>query len=207
MGGYQQQRNFAEEHSLRACELIGRSNIVPTGVIADTQLGSDLIIMNTGAGSVAMRTRSSDALQYSEWDFTSRAAVRGGGPTEFDKIMAGMCNWMFYGVLNEQHTDYQRWMLFHLGVLRDAVTKWRAEKAAGIPVFALYRFFWNRDDGTGFNQFNACHRRLRHPLFMIDCHDPHRYPGEVGILKTHGHMFRRPANNNAPPVAQQRVAA
>lgn len=180
---YHQQRAIADVWQLRARELIGRSGIRAASDVMDRKEGTDLYILDTASGSVAMRTRTSTALGFNEWDFTIRMRAHGGAQTEFDKLLGGMCNRMFYGVLNRDHTDYARWMLINLKPWRDFVIKWQHERANGSKRFRPWGIRENRD-GTAFYVFNARAPMLVHPMLMIDCHDPFGYPGEVAIRRS-----------------------
>lgn len=175
---YVLQRASADRWTQRASELIGRSSVVPASTIMDRRFGTDLYVMDTPVGAVAMRSRTSSAMRFDTCEFTIRTRTRYGGETELDKIMAGAVNRMFYGVRNREGTDYAWWMFFNLNVLRDAMNKWRTEQANGRRSWP----FWERHangDGTEFYAFNARSKALMHPLFMIDCSDTCNYPGRV----------------------------
>src|SRR5690242_15046752 len=146
---YTIQRKEADRWTMRAAELIGRSSVVPSSTIMDRRFGTDLYVMDTPTGAVAMRSRTASALRFNPCDFTIRSKSRYGGDTELDKVMSGAINRMFYGVRNRDDTDYAWWMFFNLNVLRDAMNKWRTDKAAGAKIWP----FWevnNNGDGTGF---------------------------------------------------------
>lgn len=196
---YTIQRKQADRHTLRAAELIGRSSVVPSSVLMDQRFGTDLYVMDTPTGSVAMRTRTRAALKFDSLDFTIRVRAQFGGDTEIDKVMSGAINRMFYGVLNDNHSDFEWWMFFNLNVLRGAMNKWCDEKARGLNPWPFWQRNENRD-GTAFFTFNARNKVFQHPLFMIDCSDSCGYPGRVAYRDL------LPANLR-PEVATQQPAA
>lgn len=186
-----QNMSVALRHELRARELIGRSNVMPASLALDRNNSTDLLIATGAGATVAMRTRTKEAIRYPRWEFTIRSRAVGGGLTEFDKLMGGYASHMFYGVLNEDETDYCRWMLINLSVWRDAVNEWRRDRAAGKRRWPIWDLRHNRD-GSSFMVFTATCSIFRHPMFMADCWDHDAFPYDVAARRT----VRTPTNDN-----------
>lgn len=164
---------LAMQHELRVRELIGRSTILPANLTVDKTMGKDLLVFSdaTGHGVAARVRRHGD---YPKYDFTIRSSATGNGVTELEKFKAGMCKMMFYGVLNESESDFDRWMLFSLDAWREAMA--RRERGGG---FHLHYDGFRNSDGSRFLVCSAASTRLiRQPKFMIDCSDDD-YPGPV----------------------------
>lgn len=183
----QENLSLALRHELRIRECVGRSAVLPASLMVDQRRGTDLLILSPAGGQgCAARVRRGQAGRFSPWEFTIRSRATGGGTTEYEKFRSGECNWMFYGVLNEQETDFATWMLINLAGWRMAHIQ--RDLVGGFKIWG--QEIPNRD-GSAFYVYSALSKWFvgRHD-FMVDCSDD-SYPGRVAARD-----FRRAANDN-----------
>lgn len=172
---FQENMSLALKHEMRVRELIGRTTVLPTHLLVDKTMGKDLMIFSDAAGhSVAARVRRWSDHPY--WDFTIRRRGAYGGVSELDKFRSGMCRIMFYGVLNRQETDFDRWMLFSLDAWRRAMDK--RDREGKWPLhYDRHRNY----DGSEFLVYSATAEPLiAQTGFMLDCSD-YDYPGPIAM--------------------------
>lgn len=80
----------------------------------DTQQATDMVLLVSGAGTIAVRLRRASC-KYR--DLTIRSRRSSGHETELAKIQNGWAEWYFYGWLDDQERIAE-WILVDLRVLR-----------------------------------------------------------------------------------------
>lgn len=117
-----------------------------SGTRDDLKLATDVIVMSTDRGRIAVRIRRNR--YYGKWrDLTLRARRRSGTETELAKIKAGACDWYLYGwsdgnVPEDTRGNLIDWLLVDLNELRRT------------DLLDDSRIIWNDNGRTGFIQIS-----------------------------------------------------
>lgn len=174
---FQENMTLAMKHEMRVRELVGRTTVLPAHLVVDKTMGKDLMIFSdaTGHGVAARVRRWAD---YDPWDFTIRKQAVNHGASELDKFRSGMCRLMFYGILNREETNFDRWMLISLDAWRRAMDK--RDREGGWPLH--YDVIRNYDGSVGLVYSAKAKRLMWQPGFMVDCSD---YSYEGGVHMRH----------------------
>lgn len=117
---YKSERKWSDRLLPRIAGILGEVFIQVSPDIEDMQHNTDLMVLNNKNHRYAVRIRSN---RYRKWkdQFTIRCSVRGDVPTEFDKIMEGFGDYMFYGIANENKDDLVCYAIIDLSVFRSVV--------------------------------------------------------------------------------------
>ena len=72
---------------------------------------------------IACRVRSDEYLARYPWDITIRSKLDSGVKTEFNKIVEGWGDWLFYGHAARDASTVEYWMLIDLAVWRETLLR------------------------------------------------------------------------------------
>ena len=127
MRSYEDQKYFSDLMTpigMSICEGLSGLSKVSTAVLAsqyeDRTQATDFKIIRTGS-AVAFRVRNHDYLTMMngkyKWSFTLRTHCR-GYKTEFEKIMEGWGDYLFYSYANPDWSDFAHWFVVDLAEFR-----------------------------------------------------------------------------------------
>lgn len=114
---YHHERKWSDKFLIPIARELGETFIVPAPAKEDMCQNTDLIVFKHRNHTYAARVRRH---QYSKFkdDFTIRCGALGEGKTEFDKIMDGFGDYMFYGISNEDEDGFSCYSIIDLNVFR-----------------------------------------------------------------------------------------
>lgn len=128
-------------------KLVGEYLLVPSTLQQDMEEAADLVVLKGRDLTIACRIRRAGYSERYPDDFTIRFERTSGAKTEYQKIVEGWGDWMFYGHSLDNESDIiSRWMLLDLSHFRAHLIQNR--KAI---------IFNDKDngDGTFFRAFDA----------------------------------------------------
>lgn len=101
-----------------ACRELGPILGKEASVEQDTKEATDIVFPNK---RVAFRTRRAQFFARYPNEFTIRYSRPSGVPTEYDKIMNGHGDWMFYAFANESGDGFLGWHIIDLHAFREKI--------------------------------------------------------------------------------------
>jgi hypothetical protein len=139
----------------------------------DAEKNTDLIVLKLDAVRIACRVRRHKHLEKYGNEFTLRFRRPSGVKTEFDKVIEGWGDYLFYSFCNETETILSHWILGNLNALRLHIHKTNQRGAK------CWREFQNPDRSATLAAF----RYAEIPDFIIStgCLDK-TIPEDSGIL-------------------------
>lgn len=143
---YSDNRDWSDQWIPRIREIVGPYLLEPSSFDVDTTQATDLVIVTSRLIQIACRVRRAGYLPKYEHDFTIRRQTKHGAKTEFEKLLNGMADWMFYA--HEGDGDFAKWMLINLDV-------WRREMVVNAEVRHAARQKVPNGDGTYFTPFDV----------------------------------------------------
>lgn len=147
--------------------IVGPCLLEPSSFEVDTEQAADLVVMRARDMMIACRVRSDEYLARYPWDITIRSKLDSGVKTEFNKIVEGWGDWLFYGHEDpEKHGHFRRWFLidlheFRAELIRDGYRNKRRYPDPSKPI--------PNGDGSHFLAYNA--RLLPKRCFVSVSHD------------------------------------
>jgi hypothetical protein len=151
--GYREDRRWSDKYIPRIKQLVGPYLLEPAPFLHDAKEATDLIILTAKDMRVACRVRRESYFNQYGGQFTIRHSRTNGTQTEFDKILMGLGDWMFYGFASERQLDFLEWYLIDLAVFRYHLTHdgWRkpAERSIKCDIVG------NKDNATSFTWFDV----------------------------------------------------
>lgn len=117
---YRTQRRWADALLPQISGLLAAVFVCPAPDHEDMHEATDLMVLTVRPFRVACRVRKHKYWQVEHWreQFTIREFVRAGVKTEFDKIIDGWGDFMFYGFADEQGTILHEARILNLNVFR-----------------------------------------------------------------------------------------
>lgn len=118
---YRQQREWADRFTLEIQRTLAPYVIVPATFEQDAEQATDLTVFKAGGITIAARIRKPEFFDRYPTDFTIRYSLKNGAKTEYQKMVEGWGDWMFYGHAKEESgsTELRAWYLLDL-------SHWRA---------------------------------------------------------------------------------
>jgi len=115
---YKDNREWSDRLLRRVAGILGEVFIQTSPDVEDMQHNTDLMVLNNRPHRYAVRIRKN---RYSKWadQFTIRSGLRSDIPTEFDKIIDGFGDYMFYGIANSERDDLVCYSIIDLDVFRN----------------------------------------------------------------------------------------
>ena len=145
--GYDKDRRWSDKY-IPAIKAVAGPFLLTTAPFEwDTKQATDLIVIHARDKTIAARMRRARfATQYPD-EFTIRYHRDTGTSTEYEKIVNGWADWMFYGFAATGDADgrIQRWWLLDLKVFRAHLIRRRGKVGVEKP----------NDDGTSLVAFNV----------------------------------------------------
>jgi|TARA_B100000315_G_C14518407_1_gene560332 hypothetical protein len=158
--GYNSNREWSDRYIPTIKKIVGAYLLEESPEIIDMKEASDLVLVRAKNMMVACRLRRPGYLNYIH-EFTIRSQVSGGGTTEFEKIVNGFGDWMFYGHADEGNgLEISNWHLIDLDAWRAQMIRnpnniEHGEKANG--------------DGTWFYYFDLRSFEDNPPILVDSC--------------------------------------
>lgn len=174
--GYSSDRKWADQYIPRAKQLIGPFLLDVADLQRDAREATDLIIMTAKDLRIACRFRRESYFKNYGGQFTIRLARTNGMQTEFDKILRGFGDMMFYGFASDRCFDFVEWYLIDLNAFRYHYSQdgWR-ERNRHLSWDAIQ----NSDDATSFAWFDIKSFPPDPPLLIGSGTAPHLYELEA----------------------------
>lgn len=165
-----QKHSFADNRSLEelfmdnVLDVIkGRHLLSLANAKQDMTEATDLMVLKAGQVRLGVRVRRPyyfDNANYRD-EVTIRCKLDSGVPTEYQKVMDGWGDMMFYGFANPCYTwcqSLRRWTLYSLDAFRWIAMNRRTMLGNAIP----------NGDGTHFYALNVRHAQRVHSGFVVD---------------------------------------
>lgn len=117
---YQDDRAFSDRYLAQLCRLIGPHLLVPSSLEQDMKEAADLVVLRARDLTIACRVRrpmKDYAVRFPN-EFTIRSRRDSGASTEFDKIINGWGDWLFYGHATSTFPQIAPWWLIDLSAFR-----------------------------------------------------------------------------------------
>ena len=162
MNLYRENRDWADAHTDAAKLAIAPYIIQVASEYKDRKEVTDLVVRDL---AISLRHRRFKSAGKFDRDFTIRTSTRGGGASEFRKILEGNGDVFFYGILEKTGPEYHSYFLGDLDVFREYAFK-RREITGYWP--GAVRYNRDRNDNT-FKVFNVTHLpanfilQIKHP--------------------------------------------
>lgn len=154
MGTYNEDRAWSDRYIPEMKRIIGPYLLVESPDEIDRKEAADLIILTGRSLTIACRLRRAEYAERYPYDITIRSRRTNGSKTEFEKIVDGYGDMMFYGFAASDGTSIQRWTILDLSALRAYLIRegWKSEGR---------RKPWserkNTDGSTSFAAFDTRH--------------------------------------------------
>lgn len=116
---YEINREFADKFLPQVKDIIADEIIQVAPYVEDTQHATDLVILTSKRGQIAVRVRRSGYASKYPWEFTIRYRTANFSyNTEYKKIIEeGLCDWFFYGHVDKSD-KICKWFLIDLDIFR-----------------------------------------------------------------------------------------
>ena len=121
---YKQDRDFSDGHLDFVRRILGRYFLVNAPFRLDTQQATDLVTITAGNIKTAVRIRRNNYLDRYKYDFTLRSYRSGNSDimnTEYQKILSGYADYLFYGHSRGLSSPPDPWYLISLDHFRQHV--------------------------------------------------------------------------------------
>jgi hypothetical protein len=161
MASYAQDRAWSDRFIPEIKRIVGPYLLCESSFEVDTLQAADLVVMKAKNMTIACRIRRPGYAESYPNDFTIRSHRASGAETEFDKLVKGWGDWMFYGHAQDNDSNHiRRWMLIDL-------SSWRAHMIRRDRYKFRYGDGDNRD-GTHFYWFDSSSFPTE-PALLIAC--------------------------------------
>lgn len=162
MSEYDKDREWSDRFIPAIKRIVGPMLLQAAPELEDQKHATDLMVFVARDLRIAARVRRFGYADTYPWDFTIRHSRPTGAQTEWEKIVNGFGDWMFYGHSNNQQNDIQRWMIIDLKRTRAALVFSETRRKIKIE----HR---TNSDGTTFLVFDA---RSLPPECIVDSSQP-----------------------------------
>jgi hypothetical protein len=116
---YYRQREWSDVFIPQIKAILGQQLIQTAPFHEDTKRNTDLIMVSSGCVRIACRVRKHDGLAKGYGNqITIRTQTRHKKESEFDKILAGWGDLMFYAFENEAGDGFAQWVIVSLDYFR-----------------------------------------------------------------------------------------
>lgn len=159
--GYVDQRAWADQFLPEIKQLIGPHLLEPAPIEEDCREATDLMVLRARDLRIACRVRKFKYLKDYANQFTLRYKARYGGKTEYDKVVEGWGDWMFYGFADRNEEFVLQWRLIDLSAFRAQLIRHRRGVLGGIKP---------NNDGTELAWFNVDSFAPSPPLIIAQSH-------------------------------------
>ena len=122
---YKKDRAFSDGHLDFVRSILGRYLFAPASFELDTQQATDLVTITTGEIKTAVRIRRSNYQDRYKYDFTLRSHRSRTSDimnTEYEKILSGCADYLFYGHSRGRALPPDPWYLISLDHFRHHIT-------------------------------------------------------------------------------------
>lgn len=180
---YAVNRTFSDMMMPKCFEKMGRSQFQVADVESDLLRATDAFCVNALNGAnIAVRVRRPHSRHSEQGFFTIRNMAR-GNTTEYDKILTGYADYMFYAMANKNCDDIAWFRFINLDVFRLAVfenmgkREYQKIHKSKKHVYPLHNDVGDNRDGTGYMVFNASNINFtKHKNWMVDASDDYKLP-------------------------------
>ena len=160
---YKTDREWSDRYLPRIKEIVAHHVITVSPFDIDTKEATDLILFGANPKRLACRLRRPGYSDKYPYDFTIRSDRLSGAKTEFEKIVNGHADLLFYGHAADDHSDMiARWFLIDLDAFRGQLIlnfeKIKCEKKSNA-------------DGTEFYCFDIRSFASQPPILISSSHD------------------------------------
>lgn len=158
---YIQNRIWSDPLLSKARAAVGFELLCIAPLDYDLRLAADLITVRNHPHCIGVRLREFGYMERYGDEFTSRSGVPSGCKTEFQKILDGYMDWMFYGFADQTKGDIAAYTILDMDAFR---FHW-ANNRDQIEYVEDQRNF----DGTRFNAFTVSSFPPDPPLVIKRC--------------------------------------
>ena len=132
--GYEQDRRWSDQYIPAIKAIVGPHLLTTAPFEWDTKQATDLIVIHARDKTIAARMRRAKFAKQYPYEFTIRYHRDTGTSTEYEKIVNGWADWMFYGFAASGDADgrIQRWWLLDLTVFRASLIRRRPNEKLGV---------------------------------------------------------------------------
>jgi hypothetical protein len=164
MSKYAENREWSDKYIPAICRIVGQYLLTPSDFKKDTTQNTDLIVFDARDMRIAARTRDKERYftKY-PYDFTIRSRVKSGATTEFDKVINGFGDWLFYGFVDDDVNKIDHWWLIDLSIFRASLIRRHQHKL-------IYKELPN-GDGTSFYAFDLRSFPSYPPILVASSHE------------------------------------
>lgn len=120
MSEYDKDREWSDRFIPAIKRIVGPMLLDAAPELEDQKHATDLMVFTARDLRIAARMRKPGYADRYPWEFTIRNSRPTGARTEFEKIVEGFGDWLFYGHSNAQQNDVERWMVVDLKRFRSA---------------------------------------------------------------------------------------
>lgn len=142
-------------------EILGRNFIGIANEEEDQQHNTDLIVLRMDGLRFGCRIRKHAYYKTFPNDFTIRFSLPSGGKTEYEKILEGWGDYLFYGFANEAETSLHLWRIIDFERFRAFVTWYKSNNNDKIPGMEQK----NSDQSSTFRAFNVKEKYMKSLVF------------------------------------------
>jgi hypothetical protein len=161
---YAENRNWSDQFIPQIRQIIGPHLLEPAALDLDCKQNTDLIVLTARDMRIACRVRKPGYFEKYMHDFTIRSGVPSGAKTEFQKVIEGWGDWMFYGHAGV-NGKIHAWLLINLASFRAHMIQdsiWERRKINARPR--------TNSDGTSFQVFDIRNFLGAPPPILIASH-------------------------------------
>ena len=147
--GYEKDRRWSDQYIPAIKAIVGPYLLTTAPFEWDTKQATDLIVIHARDKTIAARMRRARFAKQYPYEFTIRYQRDTGVSTEYEKIINGWADWMFYGFAADGDADglIQRWWLLDLNVFRACLIRRRGDNKLAVEK--------PNNDGTSLLAFNV----------------------------------------------------
>lgn len=125
---YQQNRQWSDRYIPELRRLIGPHLLMPSSLEQDTKEAADLVVLRGRDMTIACRVRRPGYVAKFFGEFTLRSHVASGVTTEFEKVVDGWGDWMFYGHATPTFPSIDPWWLIDLSAFRSHMIRNKSQR-------------------------------------------------------------------------------
>lgn len=162
MTDYSKDRAWSDKYIPEICRIVGPHLLVPAEFERDAREATDLIVLHAKDMRIAARIRRHEYLDRYPDDFTFRFHRDSGATTEWEKVIRGWGDWMFYGfAAANDEPNIVRWFLINLDHFRYHCIRSKKQLVFGTTP---------NGDGTYFRWFRVTSFPTNPPLLVASSH-------------------------------------
>lgn len=158
---YQTDRAWSDQWIPKIREIVGPYLLEPSSFEVDTKQAADLVVLTARDLTVACRVRRKGYAATYGKQFTIRSHRDSGATTEYEKILLGWGDWLFYGHETMDGKGIFPWMIVNLKAWRYHLLRERRPNEQ-----KLIHGEMPNGDGTYFRWFDATSFPDEHPILI-----------------------------------------